>query len=57
MIPPLCLRAQTAGPPLTESTRWRKCEHCGGYYDILDFASTNDHDGEFAAHPAADSVQ
>jgi len=47
---------QTGGPPLTEATRFWKCEACGGYFDMLDYASVLDHEGELP-HPAGDQRQ
>jgi hypothetical protein len=49
---------QTAGPLITEITRWWKCEICGGFHDCLDLASVIEHDSDDPAlHPVADQVQ
>jgi hypothetical protein len=42
--------------PLTEASRFRRCELCHGYVDILDLAWVRDHEGPLP-HPAQDRVQ
>ena len=46
----------TGGPRLTETTRFWKCEACGGYFDVLDYASVIDHEGELS-HPVGNQRQ
>jgi hypothetical protein len=49
---------QTGGPPLTERTRWWKCEVCGGHFDMHDLGSVVEHDSDDpASHPVGDQVQ
>jgi len=44
------------GQPLTDATRFRRCQRCGGYIDILDLAWVRDHEGPLP-HPACDRAQ
>jgi len=47
---------QTGGLPLTTATRFYRCETCSGYFDVLDLAAVNDHEGPLP-HPVGDQRQ
>jgi len=52
-------RGKYMGKPrglLTEANRFRRCELCSGYVDILDLAWAQDHEGPLP-HPAQDRAQ
>jgi hypothetical protein len=47
---------QMGGPPLSEAEHFRKCETCGGWFDMRDLAAMLDH-AEPLPHPACDQAQ
>ncbi len=60
MTPPIArgtiIGKQTGGPPLDERSRFRKCESCGGFFDLLDLGWVESHEGPLP-HPAEDQRQ